>query len=176
MKEELKKELGELSPLLKNLREKANKDSVPNHFFNNMQIDIMHQIRQEIPLQKNNVGQGKSFWHKVQTFGNQFFTIKNLELPLASFVILIAVGIYFSAMPAQPIAATNCVSLDCVPQAELEQYILENIEDFEEEELFALHSTLPTDDKSNLQNTTDTDLDLLLQDMIENGEILNNEL
>ena len=47
MKEELKKELEELSPFLLEMKEKPEGLSVPNHFFNNMRLDIMNNVKAE---------------------------------------------------------------------------------------------------------------------------------
>jgi hypothetical protein len=51
MKKELHKELEELSPWLAEMKEQPEGYTVPNHFFNNMRMDIMNKVKNEqIPI------------------------------------------------------------------------------------------------------------------------------
>jgi hypothetical protein len=180
MKEELKKELEEISPFLLNMKEKPEPLNVPNHFFNNMRVDIMNKVKTE----QQEVVTEKSWFFVLKTQIQSFFK-PQLAFGLAS--VLLIVGCLFVFKNTDNSTADNCNNLACISDEETTAYVSENIDDFDEKTLWetayeqdensaqaAVESSV--NENAKLKNASPEELDEMVDEMLKNGEINEDEL
>ena len=123
MKENINKELEGLSPKLSKLRKSVEVPELPSNLFHNMQQIVIQELKTEV---KKSPALQKEAWWK--------FIFKPVPaLAFASFMALIAVGIFFNNE-----TATEVLAIDNVSDDEILAYIDSNIEDFESTSLIEI--------------------------------------
>jgi hypothetical protein len=191
MKENLKNELEEISPILLKIKQNEENLQVPNHFFNNMRIDIMAKLKDDLALQTASEVRN-TFWNSVK---NSFAKIMQPKLAIgfASVVLLAGLGFYFLQQKPQIVDNEDCTILACVPDQELNAYIDENINEFDEKTIWeisfpedgknqaTIESKAPinqpnTSKKLNIKDAKNEELDEMLDEMIKNGEIEDEDI
>lgn len=184
MKEELKKELEEISPFLLEMKEKPEAQTVPKHFFNNMRIDIMNKVKADV----QQIQPKKSWFYELKTQVQSFFR-PQLVFGLASAGVLIVVVSLFVFKNTSNSQSDNCNSLACVSDEETTAYIDENINDFEEKTLWdvayeqqesttqaTIENTKETHKNLKLENASPEEFDEIVDEMMQNGELNEEEL
>jgi hypothetical protein len=182
MKEELKKELEEISPFLLTMKEKTEPLSVPNHFFNNMRVDIMNKVKTE----QQEVVTEKSWFFVLKTQIQSLFR-PQLAFGLASACVIVIVGCLFFFKNASNSISDSCNNLTCISDEETTEYVSENIDDFDEKTLWetayeqdensaqaAVKSSV--NENAKLKNASPEELDEMVDEMLKNGEINEDEL
>lgn len=196
MEDNLHKELAELSPLLNDLRKKKEGFKVPDGYFEQLQTNVLTQLQGEKPpivepIPSRVVVQSSSIWEQFIT-QLEWLIRPRYAVAFGSVALLIAAAWFlFKSTNA---SIDNCTTLACVSDTEIEQYIEENIEDFEIEQLWqssedaiaeVTAKTSKTEQEKNTQNPTkkyhlkeanDEELDEMLDEMIQNGELSEEEL
>lgn len=194
MKEELKKELEELSPFLLEMKEKPEGLSVPNHFFNNMRLDIMNNVKAEqdaVVLQEKPVSTSWFFRLKMQ-FKNVLQP--NIAFGFASVFAIAILSFLFISKNTTTSLSDNCTSMACVSDEETNQYVEENIHDFDEKTVWdafykenenaseamlesnKINENIPTNKNVKLENASGEELDAIVNEMLQNGELNEEEL
>ena len=179
MKEELKKELEEISPFLIEMKEKPEGRTVPNHFFNNMQLDIMNKVKaeqQQIPAKKS--------WFSVLKYRIESFPKPQLALGLVGVLVFVVGGFLFFSKNINTLQSDNCNDLTCISEEETVAYINENINDFDEKMFLEVaheqdENTTQTTTKNETNKSLQSDnttLDELVDEMLKNGELNEEEL
>ncbi len=184
MKEELKKELEEISPFLLEMKEKPEGMGVPNHFFNNMRIDIMNKVKAD----EQQIQPKKSWFYEFKIQAQIFFR-PQLAFGLASTGVLIVIVSLFFFKNTSNSQSDNCNSLACVSDEETTAYIEENISDFEEKTLWEVayeqnENTAQANTENikeihknlKLENASPEEFDEIVDEMMQNGELNEEEL
>jgi hypothetical protein len=184
MKEELKKELEETSPFLLNMKEKPEALSVPNHFFNNMRVDIMNKVK----IEEQQTPSAKSWFFVLKT-QIQSLLKPQLAFGLASAAVVIVIGLVFFLKNTSNSQSDSCNSLACISDEETTAYIDENINDFDEKTLWesayeqdentsqaAIEAEKGIDKNTKLENASPEELDEIVDEMLKNGELNEEEL
>ncbi len=184
MKEELKKELEEISPFLLEMKEKPEVQTVPKHFFNNMRIDIMNKVKAD----EQQIQPKKSWFYELKIQVQHFFR-PQLAFGLASAGVLIVVGSLFFLKNTSNSQSDNCNSLACVSDEETTAYMDENINDFEEKTLWdaayeqqentaqaTIENINETHKNLKLENASTEEFDEIVDEMMQNGELNEEEL
>lgn len=194
MEKNLHQELEELSPFLLQMRENSEGRSVPEGYFEQMQQSVLQQVKPVILATKSSgveISAAKNDW--LQDWVN-IFTIwiqPRYALGFASIVGLVF-GVWFWQKNLQH--SDECTTINCVPDEEVEQYIQEYISDFDSEQLWAWSESEIIDNNNNIehindeqqpndpekkhliQEATDNEIDDLLDEMINNGEVDTEDL
>lgn len=124
-----KEELERLSPLLAKLKKEEPQMEVPHNYFHNMQVDVLHQLKEEIGQQGKNVGASPA----ADTPWFQFFFTPKVAL---AFSTLLVAGIaVFWFTQDSPINQQEVLAMDDLSQEEILSYIENNIAAFEADEL-----------------------------------------
>ena len=194
MKEELKKELEELSPFLLEMKEKPESLSVPNHFFNNMRLDIMNKVKAEentVVLQEKPIRESWLLRLKMQL---KNVLQPNITLGFASIFAIAILSFLFISKNTTTSLSDNCTSMACVSDEETSQYVEENINDFDEKTVWDAfyeenentseamlennkkNENMPTNKNVKLENTSGEELDAIVNEMLQNGELSEEEL
>ena len=184
MKEELKKELEELSPFLLEMKEKPEGMNVPNHFFNNMRLDIMNKVKieeQKAPVEKSWLFDLKARMQSVLQ--------PRLAFGLASVFVIAVISFLFISKNITSSQSDVCNSFSCVSDEEASAYVDENINDFDEKIVWdALYGedennaqamtekTNETNKNLKLENASPKELDEIVDEMLKNGELGEDEL
>lgn len=196
MEDNLHKELAELSPLLNDLRKKKEGFKVPDGYFEQLQVNVLTQLQEEKPpiVVSNPISvnaKHPSLWEQF-LMQLEWLIRPRYAVAFGSVALLIAASWYL--FKSNDTINDNCTTLACVSDTEIEQYIEENIEDFETEQLWqssedaiaeVTAKTSKTEQEKNTQNPTkkyhlkeanDEELDEMLDEMIQNGELSEEEL
>ncbi len=132
-KQEIRDELKEISPFLYKMKEKDSPFKVPDHYFNNFSNQVLEQLKQETAESP----QKKDIWNLnfiVQAFQDQLALLfqSRLVIGLASVVILaVAAWILYPSGPDQ--TAVDNLSFASLSVEEIQNYIDDNLETFDEE-------------------------------------------
>lgn len=131
-KDEIKKELEELSPFLAKLKAKEDPFNVPSNYFDNLADQVMAQIKEEEEVAAPKVvSQPTPSWIDRLIEQLQLLLQPQYALQLASVAILLAAGAYFF-WPSSSISPGNIDEIAAnISEDELIQYVQHNIDDFE---------------------------------------------
>lgn len=161
-KDELKKELEELSPFLFEQKTAGEGYRVPKDYFKDLSDEILLQVKQPVPVTEQQPG-----WLEQTILAIQYLFQPRFALAYACLALLIA-ATFFLGNDAdsiqQQIAATNL--LVEVPDDLLDSYVTLNIDEFDENiltEQLSLSEEEPLPN-SSLDQTTD-DLNDLIDDL-----------
>ncbi len=153
----IKKELEEIAPLLSELKDKGDGFEAPFKYFDGLADDIMNQLEEnETPVKPAS----DSLLNQVGAFFQSLFQPRTAMAFATVLLLLVAGWMYF------PTEVNQTTTFAEVSDEILENYINENIDDFEED-LFA--GLVTEDDFSSLEfeQINDTDLDKYLDEIID---------
>ncbi len=194
MKENIDKELEQLSPLLHEMRKKSEGFQVPEGYFAQLQANVLEQIKGETPpimaqTPIPSAVQQKSSWWTQLMEQIDWLLQPRYAVGFASIIFLMAAG-WFLLKPSN---SDNCNELACVPEDEIQQFLEENMDEIETEQLWKMmvengvektvsveenkpekeqNSTLP----AKIQNASDEELNEMIDEMIQNGELNEDDL
>ncbi len=199
MKKELHKELEDLSPWLAEMKEQPEGYTVPNHFFNNMRVDIMNKVKNEqIPIPAEPIASSR--WSNIA------IVLKNLWQPriaigFASVFVLFGAVYFFKGnekinvppvdvtQTVQPNEATQNTNILPGKSPKVEQNTATIVKE---------NSILPVQEKAipileeknesiaslsseelkplSLEKASPEDLDAILDELLQNGELNEEDL
>lgn len=126
-KERIKKELEELSPLLSELKAKAdNPFQVPTNYFQSLQDEVLRKVAQERVETKKEVP--VSGWLDQLIEQLQWLLQPRYAMAMVTVAILIVAGIFFF-QPSDD--AFSDMAMSELTEEDIADYIASNIEDFE---------------------------------------------
>jgi hypothetical protein len=124
-----KEELEKLSPLLAKLKQEQPELEVPRNYFHNMQVDVLHQLKEELAQQGENSDASPAT-------GNPWYQIFFTPRFALAFSTLLVVGIaVFWFTRESPINQQEVLAMDDISQEEILSYIENNIAAFDADEL-----------------------------------------
>lgn len=187
MENNIDQELAGLSPLLQDLRQKPEGYQVPKDYFAAMQKEVLQQIKAEntlitstnIPKKENKL----SNWWNQRLAEIEWFMQPRYAVAFASFALLLTAGWFFIKPSHNEVFASNEPSIE-----EIEQYLEENIEDIDTEQLTKniaeVESSIEKENSQNqqpsnpqkIENANPEELDEILDEMIQNGELSEDDL
>ncbi len=139
------KELEELSPFLAEMKSKKENIEMPENYFHYLENSVMQQVELEnVPILQNEKGESIPFW-------NRLFLSRTI-VGLASVVLLITAGIYFSK---GEIETSESLQLADLTDTEILNYLSENVE------ILDIYSL----------NELDTDVSILDMIDLDEGEV-----
>ncbi|MCB0641636.1 MAG: hypothetical protein KDC44_08350 [Phaeodactylibacter sp.] len=121
-KDEIRKELEQWSPFLSKLKQ-ADRDAgftVPKHYFHNLQVDVLQQVREEAAAQPRPTSAPKRSWYGLLQ--------PRLGLAVGVVLILLAAWFVFRQDPGADLVA----DLQTLTDEEVHAYIRENLDEFDE--------------------------------------------
>jgi hypothetical protein len=118
-KEELKKELAEIAPLLGKLKERPSGYRVPEGYFEALREKVLSTIPAEIPLEARAGTRGAAL---------RKFLTPRFVLAYAAVLAFVLGGWYVFSRREQ---ATQCAELSCLSSEELNAFIESHIEQFD---------------------------------------------
>lgn len=161
-REEIQKELQELSPFLAKLKAQRQEPEVPENYFHALPDQIWEQIKLQ-PAPKRIVKQpgiGERFWNVLQ-----LLLQPRVAVSLATFVVLLAAGIYFLKPNSTSIVAS--ANEKGLTAEEITNYIDNNIHQFDTELLMQATADLP--DQSILPESefSEEEIDQMMKELIQ---------
>ncbi len=137
-REEIQKELQELSPFLAKLKAQEQQPEVPENYFHTLPNQIWEQIKLEPASQR--VAKQLSIWERFLT-GLQILLQPRVAVSLATFAVLITASIFL----LQPkMDAPMAISGDLTAE-DITDYIQDNLHEFDTELLIQATANLPED-------------------------------
>jgi len=159
MKDDINKELEGLSPKLAKLKKSTAVPEVPKNLFHNMQQGVIQELNKD--FEKSPV-QHKEAWWK--------FIFKPIpSLAFASFLALVAVGIFFNNQPVEEGFAIE-EEVENLSEEEILAYIDSNIDDFESASLLEI-----TDEEDEYLMDSNIDDATLNEYLDNNSEYLDDD-
>ena len=189
MNNDLKKELEGISPYLLQMKEIPEPYRVPEGFFAEMRDNVFTKLKDElpqVPVEAEKVTElpRMSFWMRFRHELDWFF-----ESPVSLASTSFAAVLLLFWWKFSPVAADNCSQLACVSEVEIQQYLEQHLDEIDTETLWiAAASENAVPDEPTLSTTGQTNADLrvkdadegdvqqLLQEMIDNGELSEEDL
>ena len=187
MENNIHQELGELSPLLQNLRQRPEGYQVPEGYFATMQNEVLAQIKAETAFAQKPMIATKE--NKIVNRWNQrlaeieWLIQPRYAVAFASFALLLIAGWFFIKPNDITAFATVEPSIE-----EIDQYLEENLEDIDTEQLTTTIAEVepliekeniqhqPASNPTKIQDAKPEELDEILNEMIQNGEISEDDL
>ena len=162
--DDIKKELEQLSPLLRGLKEKGTGFSVPENYFQQLPDQILEQLK---PSTQERVTARPIWLENFQQFMLSLFQPR-FALALASVLILVVAIIFINPGSNEEVA----MSID-LTEEEISAYIADNIEEFNIDMLIEggeidLGVISPT---NTLSNPEEEDLDEYLDEIIDDLDL-----
>ena len=156
------KELEELSPFLVKMKGEKEEIEMPENYFHYLENSVMQQVQLEkIPTFQAAEGNSASFW-------SRFFSLRGI-MGLASIVLLIVAGVYFSQYELE--MSNNSLQFAELTDAEILDYLTENAE------VLDIYSLSELDAESSVLDMIDFeegDADYFLED--SSTDIFSEEL
>jgi hypothetical protein len=187
MENNIHQELGELSPLLQELRQKPEGYQVPEGYFAAMQQGVLAQIKAENALAPSPIIFKKenklaNWWNSI-IVEIEWLIQPRYAVAFASFILVLTAGFFFLKPNNTMDTANTEPSIE-----EIDQYLEENVEDIDTEQLTAAVAEiehpiekenkqyLPSSDNKKLQDAKPEELDEIMNEMIQNGDISEDDL
>lgn len=170
-KETLPEELKNLSPLLQDLKERGDGYKIPEGYFGDMEDAVFARLKSAGDLEKPPV----RFVKRTRML--PLFIRPRTATAIAAALALILVAVWFVRQPAS-IQPSSTAETE-LTEEDLESYVLENVHDFEPEQLVALgheepmepmEETMPGKSKKNNSTSEELhpdDLDKILDEMTD---------
>lgn len=157
----VQQELNELSPFLAKIKAQGTQPDVPEHYFQ----ALPNQIWEQIKLQPQPIVKQPNRWEQFLNY-LQLLLQPRLALSLATFVILLAAGIYFIQIQTKPSVNSQAE----LTADEITDYINDNLQEFDTDLLIeastdASGSILP---EGSLEGA---ETDEMMEELIEDMEV-----
>lgn len=167
---EIRTELEEWSPLLSNMKKQGNEDGfqVPFNFFEELPDLILEQAKTEQSVMTRT--SPRKTWQELLKNTITLLFQPRYAVGFATIALLI-VGIFY-IMPHSSIEKTAFLALEEISSEELDAYISEHLEDFQEEILEEEASVDIFENNGNLQ-IEDAELNKYFDEIIDEVELEN---
>jgi hypothetical protein len=195
MEDNLHKELADLSPLLNELHQQKETFEIPEGYFEQMQLTVLAKMQAEKP----SIASPKAVAQKVsepsiwQTFVAYSAALLSPKYALAMASVILMTIVSWHLYRTDKLTADTCNDLACVSDIEIEQYVEENIDDFEAEQIWTSATTvvvnatdLPDSEQLNsnsvpskpphIKEANDLELDKMIEELIQEGKINEEDL
>lgn len=156
-KEDVKKELQELSPLLARMKAQELKLEVPENYFD----ALPNQLWEQIKLMPQPERAQPSWWERLQA-NLQVLLQPRIAFGLATFAVLIVAGIYF----LKPTMSSNDPFAQLTAE-EVTAYMVQNAEEFEPAMLLEAMGNSSNMSILSGSEFSDSEIDQLLDDVVE---------
>lgn len=156
-REEIQKELQELSPFLSKLKAKEQKPEVPENYFHALPEQIWEQIKLQ-PMPERVVKQ-PDFWQKLLNT-LRLLLQPRIAVSLATFAMLIFIGIYFFQFNESAPAENSLTEED------ITNYIKENIHDFDTELLIQATADLPNESILQSDDFSEEEINQMMDEIL----------
>ena len=153
-KKEIQEELEALAPSFSKMK-KEEGFQVPENYFN----DLPNQILEELNLTKEevSVGEPTNWWTRIEE-SLMMLLQPRMAVGLASLILLVVSVFYF-----QDRGSSEAIPLAELTTSEAETYLLENLDEFEDELLY----DLVLQNESTIENAENQQLDTYLEEIID---------
>jgi len=160
-------ELNDLSPLLQDLRQREGGFNVPEGYLDNFENDLFSKLETSGQFTKPGLQVVKKPVHKNRL-------LRPVMAIAATFAIILSAVWFFQARPTDT-DSPEMASVE-LSEEDIEAYLLENVQDFEVEQLAMLPETeqpaapsakQPSPAKSSSDELTPEDVEHILDDMTE---------
>ncbi len=134
-KDDLQEELNKASPFLADLRKKGDGFTAPKNYFKTLPDEVLKRIGKDALRAKTPVRQKRNWLDEIIA-GIQFLLQPRYAVAVASVLLLIVAFIFLFQQPnePQPFAInTKMVAIEDISFDEMNTYVAENIDDFEED-------------------------------------------
>lgn len=145
-KESLDNELKELSPFLHDLKRKEDGFKLPADYFETFEHSVFQKMGAH-GVPKNTGMQG------IRGGGFKFYFLKPQILMAVAASLTLIFSAWWFLNPSQVVAPPNPVAMELTGE-EVESYVLENIQEFETEQLVTLSEDSALPSETPLQSTT----------------------
>lgn len=159
---EVQKELQELSPLLAKLKAQAQKQEVPENYFQSLPNQVWEQIKLQPAPERPTKPAG--VWERLMN-ALQILLQPRVAVSLATFAVLILVGIYFLKPEASVVPVNNELTAE-----DITSYIKDNIQEFDTDLLMKATADLPSQSILSESNWSDEDIDLIMEEIIKDTD------
>ncbi|MFZ4543759.1 MAG: hypothetical protein ACOYOA_06900 [Saprospiraceae bacterium] len=191
MKDNLKKELEEISPYLSEMKDKPEGYQVPKDYFAGLQDSVFAQLKNEqaevfVKASQETATQKTSIWQNI--LAEIAWIIRpRYAVAMASLVALL----FFAWLQFRPSTDDNCTQLACVSDSEIQQYLEQNLDEIDTETLWSAAATENINaneaqsypdaqqlDSKNLKikEASENEVNQLLQEMIDSGELSEEDI
>lgn len=169
MKEELKKELQELSPFLADLKHNTQKEpfGTPRLYFDTLTDNVLERAKNETAFAKAIPPQYNALQLFIRRSTNWLSRLMEprMALSVCTFVLVIGAGWYvINQKPTKNLADTAAVTHE-----EVQNYIYQHFEDFEEEDILVAFVDVKTSKKDKNEATK------LFVEPIESSEMIEED-
>lgn len=154
--DDLRKELEELSPRLLKLKEQGAAFRLPDHYFQTLQAQVFEKIQAEESAAGSRQALPGSNWFNQIMEQFQWLTQPRWALSLATVALLITVGIGWMYQQSQATSQNLNTELAKLDQQTLEDYIQDNLHQFDTETLMEFASK--KDSKLNFEEMNPEEL------------------
>lgn len=159
-REEIQKELQELSPFLSKLKAKEQKPAVPENYFHALPDQIWEQIKLQ-PAPERVVKQ-KGIWERL-VHALQIILQPRVAVSLATFAVLLIAGLYF----LKPATSATTVNGNELTAEEITNYINENLHEFDTELLIQATADLPGESILPADEFSEEEMDQMMEEILK---------
>lgn len=158
-RDDIQKELQELSPFLSKLKAQEKQPEVPENYFHALPDQLWEQIKLQPAPER--FAQQPSIWERfLQRL--QIFLQPRVAVLLATFAVLLVVGVYFlQPQTTQPATAGNLTA------EEITNYIGNNLHEFDTDLLIKATADLPNQSLLPTDNLSDDEIDAMMKELIK---------
>jgi hypothetical protein len=158
-KDDIQKELQELSPFLSKLKAQEKQPEVPENYFYALPDQLWEQIKLQ-PAPERFVQQPSAWERFLRSV--QILLQPRIALSLATFAALVVAGIYF----LQPQTTTSSTSGDLTAE-DITNYIDNNLHEFDTDLLIQATADLPNQSLLPTENLSDDDIDAMMKELVK---------
>ncbi len=165
-KNEIKKELEEISPLLSELEKEKSGFRVPDNYFKEMQNEVFLNLRTAPETEKP----APSFIQKIITESLrtlELLTQPRYALRLAGFALIVTVGVIIFQKLGNPVEQEYLVGISAEDAMD---YVTANIDDFEFEDVLEVAQVSP-DELYAIPESSDELIEEYIDEIIDDFEI-----
>ena len=161
-REEIQKELQELSPFLAKIKAQTQEPIVPENYFHALPNQIWEQIKLQPASERivKQPGIGERFWNALQSVLQP-----RVAVSLATFVVVLLAGVYFFKPDSTSVVAS--ADEQELTAEDITNYINNNIHQFDTELLMQATADLP--DQSILPGNefSEEEIDQMMKELIQ---------
>jgi hypothetical protein len=158
-RDDIQKELQELSPFLSKLKAQEQQPEVPENYFHALPDQLWEQIKLQ-PARERFVQQ-PSVWERfLQSL--QIFLQPRVAVSLTTFAVLFAAGIYFLQPPVTQQSTAGNLTAE-----EITNYIGNNLHEFDTDLLIQATADLPNQSLLPTENLSDDEIDAMMKELVK---------
>jgi len=154
-KNEIREELNELSPFLSKMKEEENGFKVPQNYFKTLPNQVFQKLGSEPSPLSTAQNSSPGFWNNFN-ISIQSLLKPKYALAFSTVVLMLLVGVFWMNNSSEPATYANLTS------EEIQNYISDNIDEFEEELLVTIDFGF-----EDIQSSEDIEVDDYLDEIID---------